>query len=935
MSQSAAGSRQRRGGAAEHRAQPWGPLLALLLAVALMAVAAYFVYAKQFEIHRREAASRVEAGAALDAAHVSDWFETQIAIASDVIGSPFTSLAVMNWIERPTPQLGQQLDDRLAAYRDSYGFSAVGLYDTSAQLLKISGPTAGPEQEIRDAVVQALSTGKVALTPPRTRPGQPALVIDFVAPLMIGTGSARRPVGAIAMSTDTTELLDSLGHAFAADDVGQVILAWRNGDAVEFAVVDPAVDGEPRLGRFEEPQRGSWQEWALAGHHAAVETAGPDGRAIIAAAEPAPRTPAAVVMAQDLASIRAHTLTLVGEVASLAFVGLAVAVALALLWWRAEKRRADAELRRTTERAAEVEARLNWLSRDANDIILLIGLDDRILDANERAVAAYGRGIEELVGLPALTLRSQDTECVAAWPAQRAAIVREGSLIYETRHRRRDGSTFPVEISARIVSHAGRSFVQSIVRDITERKEQQSRIERSEVLAVNDAAVAQYGYSQAEFLTMTIADIRPSEELPRLKANLAATGHADLQDSGVWVHRTRSGALIDVEIVSHSMDFADRRARVVLAHDVTKRVQAERLQRASEERYRRLFDQASDGVLQLRPDGTLLDANAEAQHMFGYNRAELRAAGIAQLLAEKERGRFERLSKALLGNSRLPPAFEQWRLVRKDGSRFTAEIRARVLSDGTLIATVRDLTEVIAAQQRLAEQRDLREAKDRAESADRAKTAFLRSVSHELRSPLHSIIGFTAALLEGLGGELNPAQREQMQIVNDSARHLLDIINDLLDVSRIEAGAVAIEARSYRPADLLRRIVQRFSLQAAAKGLEFRLECVAGESNLVSNAIKFTERGSVTVRLVAGDERLRFEVADTGKGIATEDQPRLFNYFTQLDPGPHNLTQGTGLGLAIAMGLAEAMEGAIEVRSQPGQGSRFALVLPLHVEVAA
>ncbi len=972
MSQSAAGSRPRRGGAAEHRAQPWGPLLALLLAVALMAVAAYFVYAKQFEIHRREAASRVEAGAALDAAHVSDWFETQIAIASDVIGSPFTSLAVMNWIERPTPQLGQQLDDRLAAYRDSYGFSAVGLYDTSAQLLKISGPTAGPEQEIRDAVVQALSTGKVALTPPRTRPGQPALVIDFVAPLMIGTGSARRPVGAIAMSTDTTELLDSLGHAFAADDVGQVILAWRNGDAVEFAVVDPAVDGEPRLGRFEEPQRGSWQEWALAGHHAAVETAGPDGRAIIAAAEPAPRTPAAVVVAQDLASIRAHTLTLVGEVASLAFVGLAVAVALALLWWRAEKRRADAELRRTTERAAEVEARLNWLSRDANDIILLIGLDDRILDANERAVAAYGRGIEELVGLPALTLRSQDTECVAAWPAQRAAIVREGSLIYETRHRRRDGSTFPVEISARIVSHAGRSFVQSIVRDITERKEQQSRIERSEAayralfqanphpmwaydvdtlrfLAVNDAAVAQYGYSQAEFLTMTIADIRPSEELPRLKANLAATGHADLQDSGVWVHRTRSGALIDVEIVSHSMDFADRRARVVLAHDVTKRVQAERLQRASEERYRRLFDQASDGVLQLRPDGTLLDANAEAQHMFGYNRAELRAAGIAQLLAEKERGRFERLSKALLGNSRLPPAFEQWRLVRKDGSRFTAEIRARVLSDGTLIATVRDLTEVIAAQQRLAEQRDLREAKDRAESADRAKTAFLRSVSHELRSPLHSIIGFTAALLEGLGGELNPAQREQMQIVNDSARHLLDIINDLLDVSRIEAGAVAIEARSYRPADLLRRIVQRFSLQAAAKGLEFRLECVAGEiavvgderrveqvvSNLVSNAIKFTERGSVTVRLVAGDERLRFEVADTGKGIATEDQPRLFNYFTQLDPGPHNLTQGTGLGLAIAMGLAEAMEGAIEVRSQPGQGSRFALVLPLHVEVAA
>jgi PAS domain S-box-containing protein len=538
----------------------------------------------------------------------------------------------------------------------------------------------------------------------------------------------------------------------------------------------------------------------------------------------------------------------------LAFAGLAIAAVLAFLWWRTEKRRASAELKRTAERAAEMETRI------------------------QRSEAAYR------------TLFQANPHPM--W-------------VYD--------------------------------------------LETLRFLAVNEAAVAKYGYDPAEFLGMTIEDIRPPQEVPRLRERIAGRDESRLQQAGLWVHRTKDGREIDVEIASHALDFAGRRARVVLANDVTHRVQAERQLRSSEERYRRLFEQASDGILQLQPDGRILDSNAEAQHMFGYPPAELRSIGIGALLAEKEQGRFERLSRGLVENARLPPALRQWRLVRKDGSRFTAEVRARALGDGTLIATVRDLTEVIASQERLIEQHQLREAKDRAESADRAKTAFLRSVSHELRSPLHSVIGFTAALIEGIGGPLNPAQREQMQIVNDSARHLLAIINDLLDVSRIEAGAVSVEARPYRPADLLRRVMQRFSLQAAEKQLDFRLDCpetgvtaVGDErrveqvvSNLVSNAIKFTTGGSVTVRLRVEGARLRYEVADTGRGIATEDQSRLFNYFTQLDPRPETLAQGAGLGLAIAMGLAEAMDGDIEVSSEAGRGSRFALVLPLRAQAEA
>jgi len=953
-------------------ARPWVPLLALLLAILLIGLAAYFVFARQLEVHRREAASRVEASADLDASRVAEWFEGHFKVASDLIGSPSTSQALKGWQEAPTPEIERQLEERLNRFRSSHGFLAVAVYDAAGRLIRKTGPGLAGDAEVDAAVAEALRTGEVALTRPRFLPERTPLGLDFVAPIIDVSGEERRRVGAIAMAADAAALLKSLGHALAADDVGYVILAWRNGGAFEYTLVDPATDTVPPIARFTAPARGSWQELLSAGSSAALETTGASGEPTIAAVQPAKGSPAFVVVAQDLAAIRGHTVRLVAEIASLALLGLATTAAVIFLWWRAEKRRVATELRRTAERAEQVEARLSWLSRDANDIILLIGADDRIIDANERAVAAYGRSMEELVGMPALNLRAPDPAVMASWRQQKADIERLGSLVYETTHCRRDGSTFPVEISARVLQQGGRAFVQSIVRDVTERKEQQARIEKSEAayralfqtnphpmwaydvetlrfLAVNDAAVAQYGYSEAEFLGMTIENIRPPEELPRLRANLAEGGDGQLQRPGLWVHRRRNGELIDVEIVSHAMNFAGRRARVVLAHDITQRVRAERLLRASEERYRRLFDQASDGVLQFGADGTVLDANTEAQHMFGYTQEEFGASGIQRVLADKEHGRFERLARSLSGNAQLPAAQQQWRLVRKDGSRFTAEVRTRALGDGTFIATIRDLTEVLAAQQRLAEQRELRAAKDRAESADRAKTAFLRSVSHELRSPLHSIIGFTAALLEGIGGGLNAAQREQMQIVNDSARHLLDIINDLLDVSRIEAGAVSIEARPYRPADVLRRVMQRFSLQAAEKQLDFRLEADGGDlaavgderrveqvvSNLVSNAIKFTMRGAVTVGLRIDGDRLRFEVSDTGRGIALADQSRLFNYFSQLDPGPESLAQGTGLGLAIAMGLAEAMDGGIEVRSEPGRGSRFALVLPLRAPVTA
>ena len=253
-------------------------------------------------------------------------------------------------------------------------------------------------------------------------------------------------------------------------------------------------------------------------------------------------------------------------------------------------------------------------------------------------------------------------------------------------------------------------------------------------------------------------------------------------------------------------------------------------------------------------------------------------------------------------------------------------------------------------EQRVAERTDelilangaLLEAKEAAESADRLKSAFLATMSHELRTPLNSIIGFTGILLQGLAGTLNDEQRKQLGIVRDSARHLLALINDVLDISKIAAGQLKTcrEPFDLRAAiDKAAAIVQPL---AEKKGLALRVDVAPPIAsfdsdprrveqiliNLLNNAIKFTERGEVALSATLSPDHLRIAVADTGIGIRPEDLPQLFLPFRQIDSGLSRQHEGTGLGLAICRRLAELLGGTIDVRSEPGRGSVFTLVLP-------
>jgi PAS domain S-box-containing protein len=409
------------------------------------------------------------------------------------------------------------------------------------------------------------------------------------------------------------------------------------------------------------------------------------------------------------------------------------------------------------------------------------------------------------------------------------------------------------------------------------------------------------------------------------------------------VHADRPGFFQDREIALLEEAAADvSYALDVLAQDDVRRA-AER-QLRSEKAFSDSILESLPGVLYFYDsEGRFLRWNRAFEHVTGYSGDEIATMRPGQFIAPDDRRRVE---DAIMDVFTQGEQAVEAALLTRGGRSIPYLLTGRRLEyEGRtcLVGVGIDM-----------------ERQHRAESADRVKSAFLASMSHELRTPLNSIIGFTGILLKGLAGPVNAEQHKQLDMVRTSARHLLALVNDVLDISRIEAGQLEVAREPFDVGQSLRKVLALIEPQARARDLALvtdlapDLDLAIGDArrfeqillNLLINGIKFTERGSVTLiarRIEAVSlpghsvpvPAIRCDVTDTGIGIKPADVATLFQPFRQIDSGLARRHEGTGLGLAICRRLAALMGGTIGVESEWGCGSTFTVILPVKGPVAS
>jgi PAS domain S-box-containing protein len=462
-------------------------------------------------------------------------------------------------------------------------------------------------------------------------------------------------------------------------------------------------------------------------------------------------------------------------------------------------------------------------------------------------------------------------------------------------------------------------------------------------LAVNEAAVRDYGYSRGEFLAMTLKDIRPEIELPRLLESLSRAP-SRLTVAGEFRHRKKDGTVIDVDIVSQPIRFSGRSARLVIATDVTARRRAEETARRYSQRYRELFEGIPLGVYRTTPEGAFEDVNSAFAQSLGYpDRDALRSVQVIDVYADPaDRVRL----REILDRRGVARGFEMG-VRRFDGSLMRASVSARVArgDDGEVIGyegIVEDITDRKRAEE------VLKEALRKSEQSDHLKSAFIANMSHEIRTPLNIILGYNEIIRETVAAR-DPSLDEMVDSIQRASERLLNTIHGVLDLAKLQSDSLDCRPAPLELEKVIAEQVRRFEPRARQKGLSlassidaigavvrFDEYCLAKAlHNLLDNAIKFTPNGEVSLRLYRDDrDELLLDIRDTGIGIAETYLSRLFEPFTQEDSGDARSFEGTGIGLAVTKGLLERNGAQLSIASGKGQGTMFRIRFDPQTEVS-
>ncbi|MBI4694862.1 MAG: PAS domain S-box protein [Gammaproteobacteria bacterium] len=626
-----------------------------------------------------------------------------------------------------------------------------------------------------------------------------------------------------------------------------------------------------------------------------------------------------------------------------------------------EKLRAERE-------AAVMTERFTLLARATTDVVWDHDVATGSVWWNENLATLLGCPGADVGGDPGYRrslLHPEDRDRV--WESFRAAVAGTASMWSgEYRCRRADGTYAYVLDRACLIRDAEGRCVRMIgaMTDLTPRRVAETALADSEArfrklfesnpipmwvydvdtlrfLAVNDAAVAHYGYAREDFLAMTLRDLRPADEAGRLERAVAELGDEPSR-AGVWRHRRQDGTLIDVEVASDGIGFGAHRARIMIANDVTQRLRAERELKASEARYRELVDTAEEGIVAVDVEARITFVNPRMARMLGLPPEALAGRPLTAFMDEAA-------AALALGRSTVRRrAAEAYRFLPLSGAELWGLVSTAPLPDeaGGLTGTLCLVTDVSARRQAEQEIRRLnaeleRRVAERTEqlaNANHELEAFTYSVSHDLRAPLRHIDGFARLLLET---ELPPGspQERYLRIIAGSAVKLGRLIDGLLALSRagrapLAHGRVALDS-------LLAELREESLRDAAGRDIAWSigpLGSVDGDpvllrqvfANLLDNAVKFTaatHAAHIDIRAARPDGECVVTVRDNGVGFDMRYVDRLFGVFQRLhreDEFP-----GTGIGLATVQRIVHRHGGRVSAEATPGGGACFTVVLPV------
>ena len=402
----------------------------------------------------------------------------------------------------------------------------------------------------------------------------------------------------------------------------------------------------------------------------------------------------------------------------------------------------------------------------------------------------------------------------------------------------------------------------------------------------------------------------------------------------------------------NAVSVPERRVIYAVAHDITERKRAEELLQQSEERHRKLFENNPHPTWVFdRETLRFLAVNAAAVRKYGYSREEFLAMTLKDIRPPEDVPVLLETVRALgEGNE----SSNTWRHRLKDGTIIDTENTSYAL---TFLGRAARVVVAIDITQRKLDEAERRKFVDRlaasnqeldlrnreVERATRLKSKFLASMSHELRTPLNAIVGFSDLLADETPGALNAKQKRFVNHIKQGSAHLLQLINDILDLSKIEAGQLELRCEDFQVKDALPEVLSTIRPLAMAKTIQVHHKLEAGRPvyadrvrfkqilyNLLSNAVKFTPKeGRIDIDCVESGNEVCISVTDTGIGIRAEDQAVVFEEFRQVEGNTNTANEGTGLGLAITKRLVERQGGKISLESEPGKGSRFTFTLPI------